>query len=73
MKSKEVDLLQSITVKIEENQNILRENTNILLENTHLKHEKRGARMGQGYYMQPRRERAKESVAKRCRTLTDYF
>lgn len=73
MKSKEVDLLQCITVKIEENQNMLRENTNMLRENTHLKHERRGERTGQGYYLQPRRERAKESVAKRCRTLTDYF
>jgi hypothetical protein len=51
----------NITHQIQENQNILRENGNL--------REERGRKS----YFRPKRERLNDSVAKRCRTLTDQF
>jgi hypothetical protein len=56
----EKDLLQNITAKIQENQNIVRENLQL--------REKRG-----GSGLRAGRQKLKESVAKRCRTLTDQY
>jgi hypothetical protein len=53
--------LKNITKQIQDNQNIVRENNHL-----------RGERDSK-YYLRPKREKLKESVAKRCRTLTDQF
>lgn len=57
----EKDLLQNITVKIQENQNIIRENIELKEKRAYSNSLKMG------------RQKFKQSVAKRCRTLTDQF